>query len=148
MLERKRFRIEDAVESRAKAEAVMSVVRDPSTWPQWQSEIETTNGSSPLEAGDDVTGYARMSGFLVEGRSTTLEVSDKELVEHAIVGVGMRITYRVEPTDSGSRIIRTLDATLPGGLLGTPVAWMLRWRLRKMQKDVLAKLSSQASVGA
>lgn len=148
MLGRKRFTIEDTVESRARPEAVMDIVRDPATWPRWQAEIETTSGPSRLEAGDDVTGYARMSGFLVEGRSATLEASGNQLVEHAIVGVGMRITYRVEPTGSGTRIVRTLDATLPGGLLGTPIAWMLRWRLKKMQKDLLAALSDHASVGA
>lgn len=148
MLGRKRFTIEDAIDSGAPPEAVMDMVRDPRTWPRWQSEIETTSGPTPVQAGDDVTGYARMAGFLVEGRSATLEASDTHLIEHAIVGVGMRITYRVERTASGSRIIRTLDSMLPGGVLGTPIAWMLRWRLKKMQKDLLAALSDQASVGA
>ena len=148
MLGRKRFTIEDSVESRARPKTVMAILRDPSTWPRWQSEIETTSGPAPLEQGDDVTGYAQMIGFQVEGRSTTLELSDRTIVEHAIVGVGMRIRYRVEATDSGTRIVRTLDATLPGGLLGKPVAWALRWRLRKMQKELLAALADHASVGA
>ena len=148
MLGRKRLTIEDAVEARALPEAVMAILRDPATWPRWQSEIETTSGPALLEQGDDVTGYARMIGFHVEGRSKTVELSDHELVEHAIVGVGMRISYRIEPTDSGTRIVRTLDAILPGGLLGTPVAWILRRRLKKMQKKLLAALAAQASVGA
>ncbi|MDQ4065726.1 MAG: SRPBCC family protein [Actinomycetota bacterium] len=145
MLGRKRFTIEDFVETRAEPDAVMAMLRDPATWPRWQSEIETTSGPSPLERGDDVNGFARMIGFQVEGRSRTVDVSDRSLVEHAIVGVGMRITYRVERSGSGTRIVRTLDAILPGGLLGKPVAWALRRRLRKMQKKLLAALAQAAT---
>lgn len=123
-------------------------MRDPATWPAWQSEILATDGPAPLEVGDEVLGKARMLGFDVEGRSEATSIDAHTFVEDVVVGVRMIVTYSVAEDDSGCTITRTVEMELPGGPLGALLALPLRRRLKKMQDQVLHALAAQASEGS
>ena len=123
----------------------MARVRSPKTWPRWQSEIVATKGPEPIDEGAVVDGDARLLGFDVTGRSTTLSVSPETVEEDVIVGVRMRVTYSVAPAASGSIVTHRMEADLPTGLAGSLLSLLLSWRLKKMQKTLLVALSEQAS---
>lgn len=123
----------------------MRIVRDPGTWPGWQSEIVATEGPAPLEVGDEVLGKAKMLGFEVEGRSEASHIDRAQFVEDVVVGVRMIVSYTVEENAAGCTITRTVDMELPGGPLGRLLALPLRRRLKKMQVQVLHALADQAS---
>ena len=122
----------------------MGIITDPSTWPEWQSEIIETDGKSPLNEGDDVAGRAKLLGFEVSGRSSTVRADGFAFVEDVVVGVHMRITYEVREVASGAVVTRRLNATLPGGLSGRVLSFLLKRRLKAMQKGVLDALVAQA----
>lgn len=122
-------------------------VRRPATWPEWQSEIVAVDGSQILDEGDVVDGDARLLGFDVTGRSTVLKVAGDAFEEDVIVGVRMRVSYRVTPTASGSTITHRIKADLPSGIAGSVLSLLLGWRLKRMQKSLLAALSEQAARG-
>lgn len=124
----------------------MRRVLDPATWPSWQPEILSTEGPETLGEGDVVTGRARLLGFTVQGTSTTMSVDEGEFVEDVVVGVRMRILYRVEERDGGSLVTRRLEADMPSGFAGRILALFLRLRLRRMQDRVLDALTGQAVV--
>ncbi len=144
----RRLRLEDSISTDHAAHAVMRIVRDPATWPAWQSEIVTTQGPAPLEVGDEVLGKAKMLGFQVEGRSEASHIEGARFVEDVVVGVRMIVTYAVAETPTGCTITRTVDMELPGGPLGRLLAGPLRRRLKKMQVEVLHALADQASEGS
>jgi hypothetical protein len=124
----------------------MQRVLDPSTWPSWQPEIISTEGPEKLDEGDVVTGRARLLGFTVGGTSLTTSADEKEFVEDVVVGVRMRVIYRVEELEQGSLVTRRLAADMPTGFSGRILAVLLRWRLRRMQDRVLDALAGQAEV--
>lgn len=123
----------------------MARVRSPETWPQWQSEIVATTGPEVIDEGDVVDGDARLLGFDVTGRSSTISVSPETVEEDVIVGVRMRVTYSIAPAGSGSIVTHRMEADLPTGIAGSLLSLLLGWRLRKMQKTLLVALSEQAS---
>lgn len=126
-------------------EAVRRRLVDPQTWPQWQTEIRTTDGPAPLRDGDTVHGSARLLGLHVRGRADMVTVSDG-VVEHvAVVGVRLRIRYELRPVDGGVVLTHQLEADLPQGLLGFWLAVVLRWRLRRLQGAVLDRLEADLS---
>lgn len=140
--------LENSINTEKRADAVMRIVRDPATWPAWQSEIVSTQGPARLEVGDEVLGKAKMLGFQVEGRSEASHIDGAHFVEDVVVGVRMIVTYSVAETATGCTITRTVDMELPGGPLGRLLALPLRRRLRKMQVEVLHALADQASEGS
>lgn len=144
---RKHYRIQDHIDTSASKAAVMDKVLSPRTWPEWQAEIKTIEGPDRIEDGDQVSGDAELVGYRVQGRSDAHVVDDGLFIEDVIVGVRMVITYEVKTSPSGCHVVRTLEADLPGGILGTILSAVLRARLRKMQKKLLAELASQAEAG-
>lgn len=124
----------------------MKRVLEPATWPSWQPEIITTNGPEVLTVGDVVTGQAELLGFNVQGTSRTTFADDREFVEDVVVGVRMRVTYRVEEREGGSSVTRRLEAEMPTGFSGRVLSLFLRLRLRRMQERVLDALAGQAGV--
>lgn len=146
--DRKPYRITDHIDAQADQTAVMSRVLAPKTWPAWQAEIKTVEGPDRIEEGDQVSGDAALVGFRVQGRSDAHVVDEGLFIEDVIVGVRMVITYEVTRTDRGTRITRTLEADLPGGLLGSVLTLVLRAKLRRMQKKLLAELAAQAEADA
>lgn len=120
---------------------VMSYVRAPQTWPYWQSEIISTSGVEVVDEGDVVDGQARLLGFDVTGRSTTLKVAREAVEQDVIVGVRMRVTYSVTPTSGGSIIRHRMEADLPTGIAGSVLSLLLGWRLKRMQNSLLTALS-------
>lgn len=92
-----------------------------------------------------VDGDARLLGFDVTGRSAVVKISDDTFTEDVIVGVRMRVGYSVSPTASGSIITHRMEADLPAGVVGSVLSMFLGWRLKKMQKNLLAELAEQAS---
>ena len=139
-----KYEIEDARTTSCSADAVMKVITDPSTWPEWQSEILETRGPAPLRESDEVEGRATLLGFTVSGRSSTITASGATFVEDVIVGVRMQVTYEVVETGAGTVVTRRLGAALPGGISGRVLSLFLKRRLRAMQKGVLEALVRQA----
>ncbi|HEV3473678.1 MAG TPA: SRPBCC family protein [Actinomycetota bacterium] len=144
----RRLQLKDSIRSDRSAQAVMRVVRDPATWPTWQSEIISTQGPAPLDIGDEVLGKAKMLGFEVQGRSEATSVDDQHFVEDVVVGVRLIVTYSVAEHAGGCTITRTVETELPGGPLGRLLSLPLRRRLKKMQVQVLHALADQASEGS
>lgn len=122
----------------------MDRVLSPRTWPEWQAEIKTIEGPDRIEDGDQVSGDAELVGYRVQGRSDAHVVADGLFIEDVIVGVRMVVTYEVKPSASGTRVVRTLEADLPGGMLGGLLSVVLRAKLRRMQKKLLEELVVQA----
>ncbi len=136
--------MESSAASSAPSSVMMETILSPDTWPHWQSEILSTDGPERLTEGSVVDGAARLLGFDVTGRSITATVRDDLFEEDVIVGVQMRISYRVAPQGSGSIVTRRMDADLPGGVAGRLLSTLLRWRLKKMQTSLLDRLRAQA----
>jgi hypothetical protein len=122
----------------------MTLIKDATTWPEWQSEILFTEGSRELQSGEDVTGSAKLLGFLVAGRSRVEAVSDTALSEDVIVGVRMRVRFEVEETDDGCIVTHHLIAEMPAGAMGRVLSWFLRRRLKKMSSTLVARLARQS----
>ena len=140
-------RIYELVDSRpasCSADQVVKVLTDPSTWPAWQSEIIATQGPARLEESDEVEGRARLLGFEVDGRSKTMRSTPTSFVEDVIVGVRMRVEYDIAETPSGATVTRRLTAFLPGGFSGRVLSFLLKRRLKAMEKGALEALVAYA----
>jgi hypothetical protein len=123
----------------------MDKIRRPSTWPDWQSEIESTEGPAEVGVGDHVIGDARMLGFAVAGRADISAVDDRGLVQDVIVGIRMRVSYSITPDGDGWMVTHKLAADLPRGLSGRVLSFFLRRRLARMQRELLDSLSIGAA---
>ena len=124
---------------------VLATIRDASTWPIWQSEIETAEGSGELSPGDAVLGTANMLGFVVHGRSTVVAVDAGSFDEDVIVGVRMRIRFEVSERDGITVIKHRLTSVMPGGPMGKVLSFFLRKRLVRMQQTALRQLADQVA---
>lgn len=93
--------------------------------------------------GTVVDGRAAMMGFEVDGTNRTIRLEDAVIQQEAVVGVGMTITYRLEPSSDGVRITHRLTSDLPAGALGRVLSFFLARRLKRMQKDLLERLVAQ-----
>ncbi|MFN2589056.1 MAG: SRPBCC family protein [Actinomycetota bacterium] len=141
----RRIDIEVSRTARCEPEAVMDLVRDPRTWPEWQPEILLAEGPERLGPGDDVYGHASMLGFRVEGHSKTVGVSDESYDEDVVVGVRMRIVYGTRRDARGRTVVtRRLSALLPGGVAGRLLSFFLKRRLTAMQHGVVEELVRRA----
>ena len=137
--------MEGAAPSGTDPQAVMSNLLDPETWPAWQPEIISSKGPSPLQKGDTVTGEARMLGFTgVEGRCAVVDAGDDFFEEDVVVGVGMRIRYEVKSDGTGSTVVHRLEADLPTGFSGRVLSFLLRRRLKRLQRTALERLAAQS----
>jgi hypothetical protein len=124
------------------AHDALSLLRDPSTWSSWQSEIDAAEGPAPLEPGDRVIGDATMLGFAVGGRADVVAAGD-DVVEHdVIVGVRMNVRYSLARAGDGWILTHRLSAELPGGLSGRVLSVFLKRRLIRMQKRLLHDLTA------
>ncbi len=101
-------------------------------------------GPDRLEPGDVAEARARMLGFHVEGKSTTLEVLPGAFVEDIVVGVRLRIRYDVTPEDGGVVVRHRLDALLPTGPMGRLLSLFMFWSLKRMQRRSLQALAAQS----
>ncbi|MBW3594050.1 MAG: SRPBCC family protein [Actinobacteria bacterium] len=138
------YEIEHTRSASCSADAVMKIITDPATWPEWQSEILETKGPIPLSTGAVVEGRATLLGFIVDGRSSTVTATGSSYVEDVIVGVRMRVRYEVRDTAEGVTVTRRLSASLPGGFSGRALSFLLKRRLKAMQEGVLDALIAQA----
>jgi hypothetical protein len=123
----------------------MDRITRPSTWPEWQSEIESTDGPVKLDAGDHVIGDARMLGFAVAGRADVEAVTEHGLEQDVIVGIRMRVSYSITPDGNGWKVSHKLRADLPRGTSGRVLSFFLTRRLKHMQRDLLRALTASAS---
>ncbi len=141
--------LEVSREARCTPDAVMDLVVDPGTWPEWQPEIVDTDGPAPLTEGADVYGDAEMLGFAVQGHSKSITVRDTFYEEDVVVGVRMRVAYEVRGTGDGRVVVRrTLVANLPGGIAGRVLSFFLARRLRRMQDGVVEELVRRAEASS
>lgn len=140
MAPNERLDIRRSIDAAASPDRVMDAILRPSTWHVWQKEIVHAAGPEPLKPGDVAGGRAEMLGFNVDGQSVTTEVTETTYEQEVVVGVGMRIGYRLEPTGTGTRVTHQLEAGLPKGVLGAVLSFFLARRLKAMQKDLLEEL--------
>lgn len=140
----KNFETERSTVVRSGPDEVRSLIVRPATWPSWQPEILRTDGPDLLDEGAVVDGRAAMMGFEVDGKNVTLELGDRRIVHHAVVGVGMTITYEIEEHADGAHLTHRLQSDLPSGFFGKLLSFFLRARLRRMQREVVANLARQA----
>lgn len=140
------FEISDSRVTASSVEEVMGVIKDPRTWPAWQTEITEISGPHPLNEGDDLVGRAKLLGFVVDGRSATVTSGESSFEEDVIVGVRMRVRYKLEPVGQGTRITRTLRSDLPRGPMGRVLSFFLKRRLKAMQSGLLDRLVRQSEV--
>lgn len=129
----------------ADPERVMALIADPSTWPAWQPEVLGTRGSSPVRRGSVVEGRARMLGFDVDAHSTVTEASRSAVEHDVVVGVRMRVRYRLSDAPGGCLLEHRIETDLPGGLSGRVLSLFLRPRLRRMQQRMLDNLVDRFS---
>ncbi|MGI8407192.1 MAG: SRPBCC family protein [Actinomycetota bacterium] len=140
---RKRFELERSAAIAAPPEAVLDRITSPSTWPEWQLEIDSTEGPANLSTGDVVHGKASMLGFEVDGQSVASSVTESSFTEQVVVGVGMTVTYTLRPGPTGTVLTHKLVTELPGGPLGRLLSFFLKRRFRKMQSTLLRRLAEQ-----
>ena len=137
------FIVESSRASQRSVDSIVALLVTPSTWPEWQPEIVSVSGPEELAVGDVVEGRARMLGFAVDGRSTTVGIDAQDFEEDVIVGVRMRVSYRVEQNEGGATVTRKLEAILPGGFAGRLLSLFLKPRLKAMQEEVLDALAGK-----
>jgi hypothetical protein len=143
------FSLEDTERTTAGPSEVMANLLDPSTWPAWQPEIITSEGPSPLRKGDVVTGSADMLGFAgVQGRSSAVDVGESHFEEDVVVGIGMRIRYEVDSDGNGALVTHRLESDLPTGFSGRLLSFLLRKRLRRLQRTALERLAAQSEMNS
>jgi hypothetical protein len=128
-------------------EELHHLITHPRTWPEWQTEIDSTSGPEALTAGDTVEGRARMLGFRVNGHADMDRVEDTVVNHQVIVGVRMQVRYDLEPDGDGVRVTHTLTADMPDGLAGKLLSVFLRRRLRTMQRKLLDNLAERRPDG-
>lgn len=131
-------------------DVVIRQLLDASRWPRWQPEIVATVGPQRVHVGDIVRGHADLLGFGVAGQAAIEEVPDDGLVEDVLVGVRMRVTYQVEPRGADSLVRATIVTEAPTGISGRVLGFLLRRRLRRMQRTALDRLTrlAEAQAGA
>jgi hypothetical protein len=122
-------------------DAVVARLRDPATWPAWQSEITQAEGPAPLQPGDHVSGDARMLGFAVGGRADVVAAGGTEVEHDVIVGIRMNVRYTIDRTGDAVVLTHRLTAELPRGLAGRILAVFLKRRLQRMQRRLLSDLA-------
>ncbi len=144
MASSKTLEIEKSVTTAAPARAVIDLILDPATWPRWQNEIVSSMGPAPLKEGDVVAGRAQMLGFNVDGQSVTTAVGAGTYSQEVVVGVGMQISYRIASNPNGTVVTHSLTSELPAGALGRVLSFFLARRLKRMQRDLLEELRTQA----
>lgn len=132
----------------ATVDALMRHILQPHTWPDWQTEIVAMEGPERVATGDIVHGTAKLLGFHVVGNSVMVSVDERSLSEDVIVGVRMKIHYEVADAGSERVVTRRIEATLPQGLSGRVLTFLLRRRLVKMQERLLDDLVGQAEAGS
>jgi hypothetical protein len=134
--------------ARCRPDEVIRQLLDASRWPQWQPEIVATVGPEHVQVGDVVRGHADLLGFGVAGQAAIEEVPDDGLVEDVLVGVRMRVTYQVEPRDGQCLVRATIVTEAPTGISGRVLGFLLRRRLRRMQRTALDRLTRLAEAQA
>ncbi len=135
----------DEITAACSADEVTRLLVEPATWEHWQPEILHAEGQSPLKPGGVARGRARMLGFEVYGQSTALDVGDRHFVEDAVVGVHMQIRYDIaEAPEGGVTVRHTLELEPSGGVAGRALTWLLKRRLKKMQREALRALVQTA----
>ena len=98
-----------------------------------------------MKTGDVVRGHAELLGFGVAGHAAMEEVRPHSMTEDVLVGVRMRVSYEVDDDDGSGCIVRAKIVTeAPTGVAGRVLGFLLRYRLRRMQRaslKLLARLS-------
>lgn len=140
---RERFESEASALVPLAPEALLRRITSPATWPEWQLEIDSTEGPDRLTSGEVVVGKASMLGFEVDGQSVAAEVTTSAFTEDVVVGVAMTVTYSVTAGPSGTILTHRLVSDLPGGPLGRLLSFFLKRRFKKMQSTVLERLAEQ-----
>lgn len=128
----------------APPETVLGVVRDASTWSEWQPEIRAASGPTVLEKDDVVTGDAEMLGFGVHGRSTITAVGVEHFEEDVVVGVNISIRFSFDGNAGRTTVTHEMTTQLPTGMLGRLLSLFLRRRLMHMQRTALDRLRRYA----
>jgi hypothetical protein len=137
--------------AKCEPDVVIRHLLDASRWTEWQPEIVSTVGPERVQVGDVVHGHADLLGFGVAGRAAIHEVPDDGLVEDVLVDVRMRVSYQVEQRRDECLVRATIVTEAPTGISGRVLGFLLKRRLRRMQRTALDRLTrlaeAQSSTG-
>lgn len=137
--------VEVSVEVRAEPSAVWAVLSDVERIDEWLTVHDEFEEDPPAEIEEGIELRQKVSsgdfGARVEWVVETVE--EPELMcwhGSATGGAELRTTYRLVPTDEGTRIECTTDLQLPGGPLGSIAAKAARPRGREEAEESLDRL--------
>lgn len=86
-----------------------------------------------------------MLGFDVAAHATITEASRSAMEQDVVVGVRMRVRYRLSAAPGGCVLEHRIETDLPRGLSGRVLSLFLRPRLRRMQRRMLDNLAGSFS---
>ena len=137
------LRIEhDVVVKRASSEALFAFVAEPTRRPEWLPEL---NSVEPITE-SRFAGRSALFGHEFAGESEVVRSETPEVLsERVVIGARFTSTWTFEPTaEGGTRVRHEIALDAPSGPLGRISRRVLRWRLRRMQRESLAALARYA----
>ena len=135
--------IDEAVVTAAAAD-VYDVIADVRSRPAWMTELQRVDAEpGPAAPGDRFDGEAALLKHRFIGRSeVTGAVPGQWLEERVVIGARFTSRWEVVAGEGGTVIRHHLDVEFPRGPLGWLGRWILRSRLRRMQRSSLRQLAA------
>ena len=111
--------------------------------PRWLVELHEVHGAPARAAeGDRFTGESRLFLHHFVGTSEITEAQPgASLSEEVYLGARMVSTWTFAAEGDGTRVRHRIDIDFPNGPLGVVLRALLRWRMRRMQRDSLRNLA-------
>ena len=125
-------------------DAVWAEVAAVQRRPQWLSELHRVEDAPERAAvGDRFRGESRIFLHHFLGASEVCEATPGEsLSEEVYLGARMRSSWTFEPEGDGrTRVVHHIDIDFPAGPAGIVLRAVLRWRMRRLQRDSLRNLA-------
>lgn len=139
--------VEEAVVD-ARAADAYDVIAEVSARPGWMTELARVDAPpGPAREGDQFEGEATLLGHRFIGRSeVTASAPGERLEERVVIGARFTSTWEVVDGADGRTVVRhVLAVEFPRGPLGWLGRWVLRSRLRRMQRASLTELAARLS---
>ena len=119
--------------------------------PRWLVELHRVDGApSPAAVGDRFTGESHIFLHHFVGSSCVSQADrGTAFTEEVYLGARMVSSWTFEAESGASdrtRVRHRIDIDFPGGPLGVVLRSLLRWRMRRMQRDSLRNLAKIVQV--
>ena len=129
--------------------AVYAVLADVAARPTWLPELLRVDAPpGPGALGTRFTGETALLGHRFIGASEVVGAeAGRMLAEEVYLGARMRSTWTLEPAPEGTRVVHRIEIDFPAGPFGRVERWVLRRRLKRLQRRSLAALAGVARRG-